>query len=96
MIMNCEQAKQLLEGLGSTSAEVAESLKLQGITGKRRECFSCPIAMFLIKNGADIRRGAVGIESIMPSERYEEFDTPPAISRFIRNFDDGQYPELES
>jgi hypothetical protein len=40
----------LLVSLGRTAEEVANSLKMQDIKGRRGRCFNCPIANFLKKN----------------------------------------------
>lgn len=99
--MNNEQAIQLLTDLGSDTDQIARSLREQGIKGNMGRCYSCPIAQFLIKNGAQygacMVSGMIRFASGGPDGEWNEaFKTPSAIASFIDSFDAGAYPELRS
>jgi hypothetical protein len=97
--MNNQQAMQLLMDLGDNAEQVASSLKEQGIKGYH-SCYSCPIARFLIKNGAVYGRCAVASLISLSWDLASEagansFDPPVGVRMFITAFDSGAYPELE-
>jgi hypothetical protein len=74
--------------------DVALDLWGRGVRGRRGTCHGCPLAGHLtavagepVSVMVDGRHWAESSHRILP--------LPPSVSRFVRNFDGGQYPELE-
>jgi len=84
--MNRVEAIKMLDSLGGTVQEVAQSLKDKGITGARRNPCHCPLAN-LIGGYVDNQEGFVGLE--------EGFELNRPCRDFVLAFDNGLYPELE-
>ena len=100
--MEREQVIKLLDDLGDTPNKIAASLKEKGIKGKPSDNESCPIAIFLIQEGASYDRFcSVGCNRIilyLPGGRGANIMIPTStpIRAFTMDFDYGKYPELES
>ena len=92
--MNKEQAKQLLDGLGSSSRKVAATLRAQGIKGGVRKAMSCPISNYLKKHGA-IGVGTSPGYAVLYEEQWEEITLPIAVKMFVASFDRGRFSDLQ-
>lgn len=79
-----------LKELGTTSEEVAHSLKNLGVTGTPNLAWSCPIAHYLCLK-TEGRVWSVNSKSSYCGKRYPN---PPAVTQFILEFDDGKWREL--
>lgn len=83
-----------LNKLGASSKAIARSLELQGIRGERQELDCCPIAVYLHKLHPDHRfevdRSRVQIDG------EGRCVLPAAVAWFVRDFDYGEYPALET
>lgn len=94
----------LLEALGKNSKEVAQTLANKGIKGRKRESTSCAIAAYLQEQGiaasvhsyniSNVILCSCGCKSNVSGESI--CATPVVIKSFIKNFDNGCYPELEA
>ncbi len=90
--MTNEEAKALLLELGKTSEEIAANLLTLGCKGNHL-LIGCPIAQFLGNHGGEV--ASVDAYHVDLSDYKLCFVTPHPISQFVRQFDDGEYPELE-
>jgi hypothetical protein len=81
------EAIKLLESLGSTADEVAQSLRDKGIKGPRCYMGYCPLAKLI--GGQVCIQGAY-----IPCNNEEGFELPQACKDFIRKFDCGEYLDL--
>jgi hypothetical protein len=88
---------EFLRSLGSTSTEVAESLRAMGVKAERETCYRCPIAVVLVDElGMDVDDIEVDgkTASFQDAER-PSLHLPGAVRKFIDEFDNGSYPFLE-
>ena len=78
----------LLNTLGSTAEEVANTLRAAGVRGERRRCGKCPVAHWLLANttGYNIEVDPSVIDMWNYSEVFSVY-TPTPVANFIRNFD---------
>lgn len=93
------QVGGLLEGLGSSGQEVAQTLASQGVQGNPGDVLQCALAVYLrAVLGADPR-----VRSVAVTDRWVNVGTawrthlvvePPAVRTFIHLFDAGRFPEL--
>lgn len=81
----------LLERLGNTAEEVAESLRAKSCTGYPRASFSCPVANYLREQLPDTTVSVGSGSSLAGSQRVR---SPSGVSDFVRAFDNGLYPDL--
>lgn len=92
--MNIQQA---LAALGSTAEQVAQTLKAKGIKGVRAKIGSCPVASYLQRecydDGITVGLSCAGNDNLVSVSQQEEI--PDHVRKFVRDFDDGLYPELE-
>lgn len=89
--------EDFLRSLGSTSTEVAESLRAMGVKAERETCYRCPIAVVLVDElGMEVDDVAVNDKraSFQDAQRTSVF-LPLAVRKFIAEFDSGNYPFLE-
>jgi hypothetical protein len=84
-MLNRVEAIKLLESLGSTADEIAQSLRDKGIKGTRCYMGYCPLAK-LIGGYVAIQGAYFGTE--------EGFEIPPACKDFVKRFDCGEYLDL--
>jgi hypothetical protein len=83
-----DQIVNLLRSLGSSREEVYQNISALKIKGRKIKCATCPIAMYLAKNGANISNG----------DWYTlvyDYNSLRSIQSFIQWFDAGHYKELE-
>ncbi len=88
---------ELLAQLGSSSEEIAESLRKAKVVGHKENCHTCPLAIWLMCVG---RMSNVSVEedcvsACYANERYSE-NLAEALMQFIEHFDKGHYPDLEA
>jgi hypothetical protein len=84
---------RVLNDLGDTSAQVAQTLRTKGIKGRAVGGRSCPIFKYLKSfgyHGAGVTRDRVTDE-----KGNTLAGTTPAVHNFISDFDQGLYPDLE-
>ena len=97
--MTLDEAIALLEGLGKTADEVADSLKAQGIKGEPGSACYCPLANFLRSKGAPepgVIHGWFRVHP-HPAECGAEairVPLPKGADAFLRAFDCDRYPDL--
>jgi hypothetical protein len=99
MIASKEQVLSLLEGLGQTSQEVADSLQKMGIQGYKHHEEMCPISNFLRKQtlGTCVTKEYnIYMIIYVNGEGAIEFNLmpPTPVREFIRMFDYGAFPAL--
>lgn len=93
-----DAAAQLLAGLGSTPAQIAENLAAQGVTGTVNRPCGCPISTFLAAHGAVepmVTKTYICVradDSRIPVPYW--VDLPAAVRDFITLFDQGVFPQL--
>jgi hypothetical protein len=93
---------QFLDGLGGTSTSVASALAHSGVRGHRYALNDCPVARFTnAVLAADPRCGRVKVGLRHLRVRRARglrltVPMPPAVRSFIMEFDDGDFPELET
>lgn len=92
-----KKLKKDLKNLGSSVKEIVKTLKKQNIKGKIEDGLSCPIANYLkslkYRNVFITQYGNIFADY----ERKQNclgLHKNNIISKFIRNFDNGKYPEL--
>lgn len=94
------EAKALIDQLNAfaDADSVKEYLKLMGVKGFRENEMNCPISNW-IRYNTDCP--VMTEDKIIVFTGYDwdndvdEFETSEAVKQFIRNFDVGDYPELE-
>jgi hypothetical protein len=83
----------LLQSLGATSDEVADSLRASGSKGRRDSFLRCPLAVYLHRHGfAD---AMVGLDSVALPAAGADWPLPSPCASFVALFDRGYYPDLE-
>jgi hypothetical protein len=85
----------ILNQLGETSEEVAQSLKDKGFKGKRKRAHCCPIYQYLTSHGLDVGVSPNEIVLYDITTKGCDITAPLPIKQFIYDFDDGKYPNLE-
>lgn len=90
-----EHAVTLLMNLGDTSAEVAGNLRSGGFTGIPDDSCNCPVARFLQRELGTVSVTVGSQAHIEDEDEKNGVDLPKAVTDFVNNFDDGDYPELE-
>lgn len=84
-----------LRSLGDSPNKIANKLAKLGIVGEREESDRCPIAFF-IRSHAPGKSITVCSDEIEITNGEEISITPPAaVTRFVEQFDNGKFPELE-
>jgi hypothetical protein len=85
--------KELIEALGSTSEEVAQSLLEKSIRGSH-SLKQCPLAKYLQKETGVVYW--VGTKGVLNGEFLLEAELTEAATQFIVDYDlKGKYKELE-
>lgn len=85
-----------LDELGNTPGAVAISLRKMGIKGHRRYDASCPLAVYLNRK-FKLPDGtfSVWVHSVSTTDPEQEpVEFSDLFSRFVKKFDNGEYPEL--
>jgi len=88
---------RLLQDLGETQQEVADTLKRGGHTGRARQSCECPVANYLrahCRSQPHVNAGSVVLVEPETDATIEVVTTPYAVGDFILAFDKGDYPEL--
>lgn len=90
---------KLLNMLGETPSEIADTLLVSGFYGRIRHPCECPLARYLRANGVvfnSIDNEAVyGVVEIDGEDEYDDdIGVPGAIDEFMCDFDSGKYPAL--
>jgi hypothetical protein len=97
-----------LASLGASADEVADSLRKQGVTGKRKSTCKCPILNGIYKacpkywTGLEIFGvsrtidGKPHYRATLSDSQIMDPTLPQPVIDFIGNFDEGKYPDLES
>lgn len=92
---------ELLEALGSTREQVADTLRARGIRGETQSCGRCPIATYLMT--CDLRPHAVSVDSLEVALHLSNnpgdvvyVDTTDAVTEFVLAFDAGLYVYLDA
>ena len=85
--------EQALAVLGNTSKRVADMLRLYGITGYKSTVLSCPVAVYL-HNVTGIRWQVDTGVIERDDEPGIEITIPDAVTEFICDFDNSEYPDL--
>lgn len=91
-----KHVKDFLKSLGTTPDKIAKTLVEMKIKGERMEGNTCPIAK-AIKKKFKFKNVSICYENI-EFVYNKEICTVwlKAIGKFMDNFDDGKYPELET
>jgi len=79
------ELQEALRALGENADAVYLTLKNLGIRGRRCSTWSCPVARYLIQSGFP---GIMVTRLWVVPSRGRSVDVSPAITQFIRNFDD--------
>lgn len=91
---NKEKLQELLNSLGNSPEEIAETLKSKGIKGLRKKPCWCPISM-VIWDEFRVRSSVRDIYIWINASDFS-IDTPKPIRDFIRKFDSGEFEELRA
>lgn len=92
-----ERVERALILLGETSAEVARTLREEGITGPPGKARLCPVAQYLCRE-FNAHYVCVFLNAYVQQSATSddvECRTPEPVYEFIKDFDHGAYPELE-
>lgn len=92
LYINNPKIDAALTALGKTGGEVAETLQSLGIKG-RHDAIGCPIYNYLVSEGLQLRFVGYHYLGVNISDRVA---LPTAITDFLRGFDLGLYPRLDS
>jgi hypothetical protein len=90
----------MLDELGATPAQVADTLRANGILGVRNTVrFLNPVVRYAqgkLKNvyGIDLIQGNV-MRIVFADGREQEEAVPEAVQQFMEAFNRGEYPDLE-
>ncbi len=89
------RVEELLQSLGSTSNEVAESLAARNITGDTCDCHFCPVANLL----TDVVGPDWKVEDYGVTDEDVKFPggravLPEAVAEFVVRFDNHEFPDL--
>lgn len=94
-----KQIELLLAEMGRSQEEVAELLRTEGIRGRRDSTsFNNPIVRYVNRNldvGAKLEVGGCGTLLRIYEGKVTEMELPLPVQRFLRNFQQGMYPDLE-
>jgi hypothetical protein len=82
--------KILIDKLGKTETEIANTLLVMGLTGIPSDSCHCPVSNYLMAEGYQ----EVCVCDWNIAADQEELIPSVAMSRFIKSFDQDQYPEL--
>ena len=90
----------MLEGLGQTPDEVADSLRLESIRGVRNTVrILNPIVRYVVARTPDAREVDLilgdHLRTVFADGHRTEVAVPGAVLRFLEAFHRGQYPDLE-
>ena len=89
--MTTKSLKEVILSLPKQSRNIAKKFRRENIIGKKNSLYSCPIAIYLKKQG--FTNVNVGITSVTDSN--ESVRLPKGVTLFINSFDFGRYPDLE-
>jgi hypothetical protein len=93
-VLSLEQALAELPDTASGIAAKMVELDCQGVPG---DAYECPVANYLVRNGfAAASVSDLRIEVCDEDTGFTEIRTPTAIANFIKAFDEGLWPQLES
>jgi len=98
---------EYLSSLGNSANEVAESLRKQGVKGKRKSACACPILKGIYKacpnywsgleiSGGHLRADGWHYHVSLNDSQIVDPTLPQPVMNFIGNFDTGKYPDLEA
>lgn len=103
MIEQVEKVREALEALGSTSDEVAQSLRDKGITGNPSDSRTCPVSNLIRKilHGnyvIDVGGVWASWHPVNPTSSAEflRIHLPTPTATFICRFDLGVYADLRT
>lgn len=83
-----------LETLGDTAEQVAETLLLSGVKGRRNAADSCPVARWLhFTQGGYWAVSKDYVDRVEP--KYTAYSATDGVAFFVIAFDAGLYPDLE-
>lgn len=100
--------REYLTSLGNTPEEVAESLRKQGVKGKKKSRCLCPILNGIyqscpdywpglrIVNGYKRPNGSWSYHATLNDAQIMNPTLPQPVMDFIGAFDTGAYPDLEA
>lgn len=77
---------------GMSSDEIRDWCVREGIKGNKRHCCACPLAKLLGRMTGELVQ-VDNRDVTCPTVRVA---LPASARQFVRNFDRGQYPELEN
>jgi hypothetical protein len=98
---------EYLKSLGNSEAEVAESLRQQGVKGLRKNTCNCPVLNGIYKACPDYWPGLRIFggkkygdhwiyQALLGDAQILDPTLPQAVMDFIGEFDEGKYPDLEA
>lgn len=78
---------------------VAKTIAKAKVKGKMAIHESCPLALYVRRNVPNLRTAEVSgdtlcVETTIPDIAVISVDLPTVARRFVRNFDNGRYPEI--
>lgn len=85
---------QAIGSLPPTSSQVASFLKNQSCEGIPRQPLLCPLAVYFRKQTGDYIMVSTCHASYLGTTAREYVGLPEYLSKFVREFDEGLYPEL--
>lgn len=91
------KVKRLLAALGTSAADVAAKLAAAGVTGRRGAEDDCPVYNYLRAEVPAVISVGEEVWIDFPPQGYRPhhaLKTPPAVARFIDQFDGTAFPEL--
>lgn len=92
-LVDAERAHRILQALGGTADRVADRLRAVEIRGHQDVGVGCPIANYLELAGMPAFVD-VAWYWLLGDPAGTHHEMPPAVSVFIRRFDDGMYLDL--
>lgn len=86
-----------VKGLGTSADAIAESLKIEGVTGEVKSPGSCALSAYIYKHFPDAEvetGGDILILDYSSADTGELHYLPQAHRDFVQTFDQGGYPDL--
>lgn len=86
-----------LVALGDTKDAVAKTLHIKEVRGYRNDTHDCPVSNYLLDvcGASRVKTGLTTVVVHWSSGSYEEVTLPNPVTKFLIDFDSGEYPELE-
>src|ERR1044072_6415942 len=91
-----DEVHEALRNLGETSDEIAMQMRAKKVKGVPKKDTSCPIAHYLANEFPALRFKVQTYYVEVHNSSILIIDNPIPVRTFVRRFDNGEFPELET